>query len=102
MFSKNLISVPEVMRSSPGKKAKEWEIQDRISVALTLLDEFGYTLMVKVRVRKKHWWNRPWKNFVAHAPSAAEALEKGQEFLESQGYAIECDPEEAEEVLGTP
>ena len=61
------------------------------------IDKFGYTLSAKVRVKKKHWWNRSWKTFIAHTPTAAEAISKGMGFLESHGYQIEYDADQLEE-----
>ena len=88
---KNLISIPRIVSRTPQKDTIEWEIPQQVSVAFTLLDKVGYTVMVKVKVEKKHWWNRSWKIFTAHADNPDTAIMKGREFLESYGYTIDTD-----------
>jgi hypothetical protein len=102
MFKKNLVSVPRIGSQTPQTGAIEWEIPGQVSVAFMLVDEFGYSLMAKVRIDKKHWWNRPWKTFIAHAPTPDEAARKGLEFLESFGYRIDFDARQLEEMTGDP
>ncbi len=102
MFKKNLVSVPRIGSQTPQTGAIEWEIPGQVSVAFMLVDEFGYSLIAKVRIDKKHWWNRPWKTFIAHASTPDEAVRKGLEFLESYGYTIEYDIDNFEEVIGRP
>jgi len=67
-----------------------------------LIEKFGYTFSAKIRVEKKHWWNRSWKTFITHAPAPVEAIRKGVEFLESFGYTIEFDTDEFEDRLSNP
>ena len=88
-MNKNLISIPQIVSHTPQKDTIEWEIPQQVSVAFTLIDKFGYTVMAKVKVEKKHWWNRSWKTFTAHADNSATAITKGREFLESYGYTID-------------
>ncbi len=88
-MNKNLISIPRIESRTPQKDTIEWVIPQQVSVALTLIDKFGYTVMVKVKVEKKHWWNRSWKIFTAHDTTPDTAITKGREFLESYGYAID-------------
>lgn len=101
MYKEKLMKVPRVPSATYKEKdAVEWEISDRISVAFMLVEDFGYTLMGKVRVEKKHWWNRPWKNFVVHDEVPAEAVRKGQEILGSYGYTIDYDLDELLDSIG--
>jgi len=102
MFKKNLITIPRCDRHTPQKDAIEWEIPEQVSVAFMFVDKFGYTLASKVKVDKKHWWNRSWKTFMTHAPTPAEAIAKGLEFLESYGYTIEYDIDQFEDRIGNP
>ena len=88
---KNLISIPRIESRTPQKDTIEWVIPQQVSVALTLIDKFGYTIMAKVKVEKKHWWNRSWKTFTAHDTTPDTAIMKGREFLESYGYTIDPD-----------
>ena len=97
-MNKNLISIPRIESRTPQKNTIEWKIPQQVSVALTLLDKFGYTLMAKVKVEKKHWWNRPWKTFTTHAPTQAAAITKGLEYLESYGYTIDHSTAQLEET----
>ena len=66
------------------------------------IEKFGYTVSAKVKVEKKHWWNRSWKTFITHAPTTAEAIRKGLGFLESYGYTIEFDTDQFEERASNP
>jgi hypothetical protein len=102
MYGKNLISVPRIGSRTARQDAIEWTIPSQVSVAFMSVDRFGYSLIAKVKVKKKHWWNRSWKNFVTHAPTPEEAVRKGLEFLESYGYTIEYDIDHFEEVIGRP
>ena len=88
---KNLISIPRIESRTPQKDTIEWKIPQQVSVAFTLLDKVGYTVMVKVKVEKKHWWSQSWKTFAAHADNPDTAITKGREFLESYGYTIDPD-----------
>jgi hypothetical protein len=50
---------------------------------------FSEMVYLKVRGKKKHWWNRPWQTFVAHALTGDAAFTKGLMFLESHDYTID-------------
>ena len=95
---KKLISIPRIRSSASQKNTIEWKIPQQVSVAFTLIDKFGYTVMVKVKVEKKHWWNRSWKTFAAHATTPDAAIKKGREFLESYGYTIDTNTIKFEET----
>jgi len=101
MYNKDLTSIPQIRNQPSQKDAIEWEIPEQVSVAFMFIDKFGYTLSAKVRVEKKHWWNRSWKTFITHAPTTAEPFKKGLEFLESHGYTIEYDADLFEELVSS-
>jgi hypothetical protein len=100
MYSKNLITVPRIAGSTPGKDVMEWQIPGKVSVALALIGGIGYTMMAKIRVEKKHWWSRAWKTMEIHAPTPSEVMQKGLELLEDYGFSLDHDLEEIEELLG--
>lgn len=99
MFRDRMISVPRVEGTLSRSEAVEWSIPDRVSVALVHLEDYGFTLMAKVRVDKRHFWSRSWKTFADHAPTVEEAMDKGLEFLEPHGYTIEYDTDRLKEIL---
>lgn len=94
------IPVPRVESRAPQKNTIEWEIPGKVLVTFMLIDKLGYTVIVKVRVEKKHWWSRPWKNFMAHAQNPASAISKGLVFLEEYGYTIDHDTVQFGEKIG--
>ncbi|MCK5116582.1 MAG: hypothetical protein KAR44_08265 [Candidatus Aegiribacteria sp.] len=102
MYNKILTSIPQIRNQTSKNDAIEWEIPQQVSVALAFIDKCGYTVIAKVRIDKKHWWNRPWKTFITHAPSPAEAIKNGLEFLESYGYTIDYNTDQFEEMIGNP
>lgn len=101
MYRERLLSVPMVEHVAVGKKAIEWEIPDRVAVALAFIRDYGYTVMAKVRVEKEHWWSRSWKNTAVHAPTIDEAMGKCVEFIEEHGYTVEYDADRLAGLLGT-
>ena len=102
MYKNDFILIPRIGKDAPQRDTIEWGIPQQVSVALTLLDKFGYTVIAKVKVKKQHWWNRSWKTFITHAPTPDVAFRKGLEFLESYGYTIEYDADQFEEMIGIP
>lgn len=86
---KKLTTVPRIVNDKNQKDTLEWQIPQQISVVFTFLDNFGFTFMAKVRVEKKHWWNRSWQTFTAHDTDAASAIAKGNALLERYGYTID-------------
>ncbi len=102
MYNKKLTSIPQIRNQSSKNDAIEWNIPQQVSVAFMFIEKFGYTVSTKVRVEKKHWWSRSWKTFITHAPTEAEAIRKGLEFLESYGYTIEFDTDQFEERVSNP
>ncbi|OPL17752.1 MAG: hypothetical protein AVO35_08815 [Candidatus Aegiribacteria sp. MLS_C] len=101
MYRQRLPSVPMVEHAAVGKKTVEWEIPDRVAVALAFIKNYGYTVMAKVRVKKEHWWSRSWTNTAVHAPTIDESMEKCIEFLEKHGYTVEYDADRLAGLLGT-
>jgi hypothetical protein len=99
MYKNDLILVPRIESTASEKQAIEWAIPEKVSVAFMLVDKFGYTVIAKVKVKKKYLWNRSWKTSISHAPAPAEAIGKGLEFLKSFGYTIEYDNDEFEEMI---
>jgi len=102
MFNRRLTLIPQSVSRTHKKDAIEWEIPEQVSVAFMFVENLGYTLASKVKVDKKHWWNRSWKAFMTHAPTPAEAIAKGMEFLESYGYTIDYDEGQFEDMISNP
>lgn len=96
------IPVPRVESRTPQKNTIEWEIPGKVLVTFMLIERLGYTVIVKVRVEKKHWWNRPWENFMTHAQDPTSAISKGLEFLEKHGYTIDHNSVQFGERIGDP
>ena len=101
-MANQLIPVPRVESRAPQKNTIEWEIPGKVLVTFMLIERLGYTVIAKVRVEKKHWWSRPWKNFVAHATDSATAILKGTDFLEKYGYTIDHNSIQVGEKIGDP
>lgn len=96
----NLISIPRVESRAPNKNTIEWEIPDRVSVGLMLVEKIGYTVLVKVKVEKKHWWNSSYKTFTTSSLNPAEAIMKMSDFLEQYGYYIDHNTVRLGEIIG--
>lgn len=102
MNENNLISIPRVKSRAPNKNTIEWEIPDKVSVCLMLVEKIGYTVLVKVKVEKKHWWNSSHKKFTTSSPNPIEVTMKMSDFLEQYGYYIDHNTVEFGEKIGTP
>lgn len=102
MYKNDFILIPQIRNDATQRNTIEWRIPQQVSVALTLIEKFGYTVIAKVKVKKQHWWNRSWKTFITHASTPDAAFRKGLEFLESFGYTIEYDAGQIEERIGNP
>lgn len=96
----NLISIPRVESRAPNKNTIEWKILDRVSVCLMLVEKIGYTVLVKVKVEKKHWWNSSYKTFTTSSLNPVEAVMKMSDFLEKHGYYIDSNTVEFGEIIG--
>lgn len=102
MNENNLISIPRVESHAPNKNTIEWEIQNKVSVCLMLVEKIGYTVMVKVTVEKKHWWNSSHKKFTTSSLNPVEATVKMSNLLEQYGYYIDHNTVEFGEKIGSP
>ena len=100
MTEKKLISIPRVESRAPNKNTIEWEIPEKVSVGLMLIEKIGYTFMVKVNVKKKHWWNSSHNTFTTSSTDIVEAITKVFDFLEQHGYYIDSDTLEYGEIIG--
>ncbi|MEN8223111.1 MAG: hypothetical protein ABFR36_07605 [Acidobacteriota bacterium] len=101
MYNK-LTSIPRIESTTGEKDSIEWQIPQQVSVAFMFTKETGYSFIAKVKVEKKHWWNRPWETFITHATDQSEAIGKGQEFLEIHGYKIDPDTARFEDKENPP
>jgi hypothetical protein len=102
MNENNLISIPRVKSRASNKNTIEWEIPDKVSVCLMLVEKIGYTVLVKVKVEKKHWWNSSYKRFTVSSLNPIEATIKMSNFLEQYGYYIDHNTVEFGEKIGSP
>lgn len=101
-MSINLVSIPRVESQAPNKNTVEWEIPDKVVVALMLVSGVGYMFLAKVKQEKKHWWNKTWKTFTTKAADPATAILTGLDFLEKYGYTIDHNSIEFGEKIGDP
>ena len=89
-MDKKLILIPKATSHKTQKSTIEWRIRRRVSVALTYIDSTGYTLMAKVKVKRKYFFGYSWKIFTAYdITSPNKALQKGIELLENYGFTID-------------
>ncbi|MFH2058768.1 MAG: hypothetical protein ABIJ59_07700 [Pseudomonadota bacterium] len=88
-MNKRLISIPRTASNAPSKNTIEWEIPNKVQVTFMLIEKIGYTVIIRVKAEKKHWWNRSEKTFSHSAHDPATPLMKGLEFLEKYGYFID-------------
>lgn len=87
-MNKNLTLIPLAQSHITKKDAFEWTIPETASVALTYINDFGYTFMARVKVEKKHFWSPAWKTFTVNDVIPDLALMKGVRMLEDYGYTI--------------
>ncbi len=102
MTGKNLISIPRVQSRAPNKNTIEWEIPGKVSVGFMLVDRLRYFVFMKIRVEKKHWWNRSWKSCTAKSHDPAEALINALDILEQHGFFIDYNTIQFGEKNGDP
>ncbi len=102
MTGKNLISIPRVQSRAPNKNTIEWEIPGKVSVGFMLVDRLRYFVFMKIRVEKKHWWNRSWKSCTAKSHDPAEALINALDILEQHGFFIDYNTIQFGEKIGDP
>ncbi len=96
----NLTPIPRVESRAPNKNTIEWEIPDKVLATLMLVSRVGYMFLVKVKQKKKHWWNKSWQTFTANAADPATAVLTGLDFLEKHGYIIDHNSIEFGEKVG--
>lgn len=92
--------IPRVPSKAPNKNTIEWEIQEKVSAGLMLVERIGYTFIAKVKVDKKHWWDSQHKTFVVSGGNIMELVQKVSDFLEQYGYYIDASTIEFGEVIG--
>ena len=97
-----LTTIPQILNQTVKKDSIEWQIPDRVSAAFMFIEKMGYSFIAKVKVEKKHWWNRSWETFITHAPVQSDALKKGLEFLEGHGYAIDPGTARLDRMIDDP
>ena len=100
MNEKKLISIPRVESRAPNKNTIEWEIPEKVSLCLMLVERIGYTFLAKVNVKKKHWWNSSHNTFTTSSINPMEAVMKVSDFLEQHGYYIDSNTVEFGEIIG--
>jgi len=93
-------SIPRIPSRAKHKNTLEWKIPGEVSVALMLIERIGYTFVAKVKIEKKHWWNRSYKVFTISKPNIADAIIRGDEFLRKHGYYIDSKSIEIGEKIG--
>ena len=99
-MNRRLISIPRVASTAPNKNTIEWAIPNKVKVVFMLIERTGYTIIISVKVEKKHCWNSSYKTFTISSPNPADAIMKGLEFLEKHGYYIEHNTIAFEEEIG--
>lgn len=88
---KKMTVIPRINNSSSEEQTIEWQIPGRVSAAFMFTEATGYSFIAKVRVEKKHWWNRSWKTYITHSKNEEDAFRKGLKFLESHDYQIDAE-----------
>jgi|GEM_PF-1584059 len=88
-MNKRLTPIPRVASNAPNKNSIEWTITNKVKVAFMLIERIGYTMLINLKIEKKHWWNRADKTFSFSSPNPADAIMKGLDFLEKYGYYID-------------
>ena len=101
-MGKNLISIPRVQSSAPNKNTIDWEIPGKVKVGFMLVDRAGYFVFMKIRVEKKHWWNRSWKTYTAKSHDPSKAMIEALDILEANGYHIDQNTIQFGERIGDP
>jgi hypothetical protein len=102
LTAKRLISIPRVRSRAPNKNTLEWEIAGKVSVGFMLVDRLKYFVFMKIKVEKKHWWNRAWKTYTAKSHDPAEALINAGDILEKHGFYIDHNTIQFGETIGDP
>lgn len=95
-----LIPIPRIESRAPNGNTIEWEIPNKVEATLMLVDRIRYTIITKVKVDKKHWWNRSHKIYTFSSSDPAEALLEGLNFIETHGYFIDHKTIEIGEHIG--
>jgi len=67
-----------------------------------LVDRLGYFVFMKIRVEKKHCWNRSWKTYKVKSHNPAEALINALDILEKHGFYINHNTIQFGEKIGSP
>ncbi len=101
-MSENLVPIPRVESRAPNKNTIEWEIPEKVLASLMLVNGIVYMFLAKVKVEKKHFWNKSWRNFTTSDANAGTALVTGLAFLERNGYTIDHNTIEFGEKVGDP
>ena len=100
-MSNSFVSVPRVESGAPNKNTIEWEIPVEVSVVLMRVEHIGYTVLLKIKVPKKHWWDRSWKTFSEVDNDPAKAIINALDILEKHGYTIDHNTVQFGEKIGT-
>jgi hypothetical protein len=99
---KELDTIPRVQSSAPNKNTIEWEIPGKVKVGFMLVDRAGYFVFTKIRVEKRHWWNRSWKTYTAKSHDPIEAVMNALDILETHGFYIDQNTIQFGEAIGDP
>ena len=100
MKTNKLTPIPRIESQAPNRNTIEWEIPDKVSVCLILIEKIGHTFIAKVKIEKKYWWSSSYKTFTVSSTDVMEVIVKGLEFLEQYGYYIDHRTIEIGEVVG--
>lgn len=99
-LNSKLIPIPRIQSGAPSKNTIEWEVPNKISVVLMLINKIGYTFIAKVHVEKKHWYSSSHKTYTISSANPFEAVDKIGSFLREHGYYIDPDTIEFGEKIG--
>lgn len=102
IVTSTLIALPRVESSSPSKNTIEWEIPDSALVVFMLVQGVGYTVTLKVRVHRRHWWNRAWITRTISSNDPSDAIMRAVTVLEENGYTIDHNTVQWGEKVGNP
>ena len=70
-------------------------------MVLMRVEHIGYTVLLKIKVPKKHWWDRSWKTFSEVDNDPAKAIINALGILEKHGYTIDHNTVQFGEKIGT-
>jgi hypothetical protein len=98
----HLLPIPRIESRAPNKNTIEWEIPNKVSVGFMAVSGLGFFATIKIKLDKKHWWNRSWKTFTSKSHDPAEAIMKSCDILDKYGFYIDPNSIQIGEKIGDP